>query len=298
MTPSCRGIGGRPEAGPPAYDHGMAPVPAVTLGNGVAMPALGLGTWPLDNLEAEAAVAAAIAAGYRLIDTAENYGNERGVGRAVRASGVARDELFVTTKFDGRWHSVEGVRKAFARSARRLGLERIDLFLIHWPLPARGRYVDAWRGLVRLLEDGDVRAIGVSNFKPAHLERLLDATGVAPHVNQVQLNPWIARAAERRFHAGHGIVTESWAPIGKGGDLLAQPAVVRAARRHGKTPAQVVLRWHVQLGLVAIPKTAHPRRLVENLAVFDFALGAEEMDEITALDRGGEGVIDSDVFGH
>jgi 2,5-diketo-D-gluconate reductase A len=272
--------------------------PTVTLANGVAMPALGLGTWPLDNLEAEATVAAAIAAGYRLIDTAENYGNERGVGRAVRASGVGRDELFVTSKFDGRWHSVEGVRKAFARSARRLGLERIDLFLIHWPLPARGRYVDAWRGLIRLLEDGDVRAIGVSNFKPAHLERLLAATGVAPHVNQIQLNPWIVRAAERRFHAEHGIVTESWAPLGKGGDLLAEPAVVRAARRHGRTPAQVVLRWHLQLGLVAIPKTAHPRRLVENLAVFDFALDADEMAEITALDRGGVGVIDSDVFGH
>jgi 2,5-diketo-D-gluconate reductase A len=272
--------------------------PTVTLAHGVAMPALGLGTWPLDNLEAEATVAAAIAAGYRLIDTAENYGNERGVGRAVRASGVGRDELFVTSKFDGRWHSVEGVRKAFARSARRLGLERIDLFLIHWPLPARGRYVEAWRGLIRLLEDGDVRAIGVSNFKPAHLERLLAATGVAPHVNQIQLNPWIVRAAERRFHAAHGIVTESWAPIGKGGDLLAEPAVVRAARRHGRTPAQVVLRWHLQLGLVAIPKTAHPRRLVENLAVFDFALDADEMAEITALDRGGVGVIDSDVFGH
>jgi 2,5-diketo-D-gluconate reductase A len=272
--------------------------PTVTLAHGVAMPALGLGTWPLDNLEAEATVAAAIAAGYRLIDTAENYGNERGVGRAVRASGVGRDELFVTSKFDGRWHSVEGVRKAFARSARRLGLERIDLFLIHWPLPARGRYVEAWRGLIRLLEDGDVRAIGVSNFKPAHLERLLAATGVAPHVNQIQLNPWIVRAAERRFHAAHGIVTESWAPIGKGGDLLAEPAVVRAARRHGRTPAQVVLRWHLQLGLVAIPKTAHPRRLVENLDVFDFALDADEMAEISALDRGGEGVVDSDVFGH
>ena len=276
----------------------MAPAPTVTLGNGVAMPALGLGTWPLGDREAEATVAAAIAAGYRLIDTAENYGNERGVGRAVRASGVGRDELFVTSKFDGRWHSVEGVRKAFARSARRLGLERIDLFLIHWPLPARGRYVEAWRGLIRLLEDGDVRAIGVSNFKPAHLERLLEATGVAPHVNQIQLNPWIVRAAERRFHAAHGIVTESWAPIGKGGDLLAEPAVVRAARRHGRTPAQVVLRWHLQLGLVAIPKTAHPRRLVENLDVFDFALDADEMAEITALDRGGEGVVDSDVFGH
>ena len=276
----------------------MAPAPTVTLGNGVAMPALGLGTWPLGDREAEATVAAAIAAGYRLIDTAENYGNERGVGRAVRASGVGRDELFVTTKFDGRWHSEDGVRKAFARSARRLGLERIDLFLIHWPLPARGRYVEAWRGLIRLLEDGDVRAIGVSNFKPAHLERLLAATGVAPHVNQIQLNPWIVRAAERRFDAGHGIVTESWAPIGKGGDLLAEPAVVRAARRHGKTPAQVVLRWHLQLGLVAIPKTANPRRLVENLDVFDFALDADEMAEITALDRGGVGVIDSDVFGH
>jgi 2,5-diketo-D-gluconate reductase A len=273
-------------------------VPTITLANGVGMPALGLGTSPMGDEETEATVTGALRTGYRLVDTAENYGNERGVGRGIRASGVDRDEVFVTTKFNERWHGFEEAQQAFANSAERLGLDRIDLLLIHWPVPRKDRYVDAWRGLVKLLEDGKVRAIGVSNFKPAHIDRLLDETGVAPHVNQVQLDPRIGRADQRSYHAAHGIVTESWSPIGQGGGLLADPTIAGVARRRSKTPAQVVLRWHVQLGLIPIPKTSKPHRLAENIDVFDFELSSEEMDEITALDRHGEGAVDSDRFGH
>jgi 2,5-diketo-D-gluconate reductase A len=272
--------------------------PTITLANGVAMPALGLGTSPMDDQQTEPAVAAAIEAGYRLFDTAENYRNEVGVGRGIRASGIDRDEVFVTTKFNGNWHGYEEAQQAFANSAERLGLERVDLLLIHWPLPAQDRYVDAWRGMIKLLEDGKVRAIGTSNFKPAHIDRLLEATGVAPHVNQVQLDPRIPRANERAYHADHGIVTESWAPLGRGQGLLDAPALANIARHHSRTPAQIVLRWHVQLGLVPIPKTANRQRLVENKDVFGFELSATEMDEISALDRHGEGAVDSDVTGH
>ena len=276
----------------------MTGVPTLTLANGVDMPALGLGTSPMNDEETEATVAAAIRAGYRLIDTAENYGNERGVGRGIRASGVDRGDVFVTTKFNERWHGFEEAQKAFANSAERLGLDRIDLLLIHWPVPKKDRYVDAWRGLVELLEDGKVRAVGVSNFKPAHIDRLLEATGVAPHVNQVQLDPRIGRADQRSYHQAHGIGTESWSPIGAGGDLLADATIGDVARAHGKTPAQIVLRWHIQLGLVPIPKTSKPERLAENIDVFDFELSSAEMGRIGALDRHGEGAVDSDRFGH
>jgi 2,5-diketo-D-gluconate reductase A len=206
--------------------------------------------------------------------------------------------VFVTTKFNGQWHGFAEAQQAFANSARRLGLESIDLLLIHWPLPGQGKYVEAWKGLIKLLEEGKVRAIGVSNFKPSHLDRIIEATGVAPHVNQVQLHPRIAKPAERAYHAAHGIVTESWSPIGRGQDLLAEPAVTEAALKHSRTPAQVVLRWHVQLGLIPIPKSADPRRMAENLAVFDFALTEAEMARISALDRKGEGAADSDRVGH
>jgi 2,5-diketo-D-gluconate reductase A len=272
--------------------------PTVTLANGTAMPALGLGTFPMDDDEAETTVAAAIRAGYRLVDTAENYRNERGVGRGIRASGVDRDEIFLTTKFNRRWHGYEEAQQAAANSAERLGLERIDLLLIHWPNPDQDRYVDAWRGMVRLLEDGMVRAIGVSNFKPSHLDRLLDATGVAPHVDQIELNPHVARLDERGYHTAHGILTESWWPIGQGGSLLEARVLGDVAVAHGKTPAQVVLRWHVQLGLVPIPKSSRPERLAQNIDVFDFELSNEELDMIAALDGKGDQPTDSDRFGH
>jgi 2,5-diketo-D-gluconate reductase A len=276
----------------------MTTIPSVTLANGVAIPALGFGTSPMDEAEAESAVAAALRAGYRLIDTAENYRNESGVGRAIRSSGVDRNEIFVTTKLNKNWHGEAEAHHAFSNSAERLGLERIGLLLIHWPNPQQDRYVDAWRGLIQLLDEGKVRAIGVSNFKPAHLARLLDETGVAPHVNQIQLDPRHSRPDERRYDAAHGIVTESWSPIGAGNDLLAEPTIVELARRCSKTPAQVVLRWHVRLGLVPIPKTSQPSRMAENIDVFDFDLDEDDMREVAELDGRGEDVVDSDRFGH
>lgn len=276
----------------------MNEIPTITLASGVAMPALGLGTSPMGDRQAEEIVSAALRGGYRLIDTAENYRNETGVGRGIRASGVDRDEVFVTTKLNARWHGAAEAQQASANSAERLGLDRIDLFLIHWPNPQKDRYVEAWRGLLRLLEDGKVRAIGVSNFKPPHLDRLLDETGVAPHVNQIELDPTHSRPVQRAYHAAHGIVTESWSPIGAGGDLLRDPTIVELARRRSKTPAQIVLRWHVQLGVIPIPKTSKPERLDENKDVFDFELDRTDMDELAALDRGDEGVVDADRFGH
>jgi 2,5-diketo-D-gluconate reductase A len=276
----------------------MTDIPNVTLANGIEMPALGLGTSPMGDGQAEATVTAALHAGYRLIDTAENYRNEAGVGRGIRASGVDRDEVFVTTKFNERWHGEAEAQQAFANSAERLGLDRIDLLLIHWPNPRKDRYVEAWRGLLKLLEDGKVRAIGVSNFKPAHLDRLLEETGVAPHVNQIELDPTHSRPEERAYHAAHGIVTESWSPIGAGGGLLADPTIEELARRRSKTPAQIVLRWHVQLGLVPIPKTSKVERLGENKSVFDFELDEADMNKLASLDGGDAGVTDADRFGH
>jgi len=273
-------------------------VPTIPLRTGGAMPRIGLGTSPMTDAEAESAVATAIGLGYRLIDTAFNYNNEAGVGRGIAAGGVDRAELFVTTKLNASWHGVDAVREAWQGSVDRLGLERLDLFLIHWPNPAQDRYVDAWRGLVRLREEGLVHAIGVSNFKPAHLTRLIEETGVVPDVNQIQLNPRVTRDASRAFHEAHGIVTESWSPIGQGRGLLEERVVVDLAARYRRTAAQIVLRWHIELGLVAIPKTSQAARMAENLDVFDFTLVAEDVAALSALDRGEGAAVDSDVFGH
>ncbi len=273
----------------------MPSLPAIDLSNGVPMPTIGFGTWPITDREAAGMVQAAIEAGYRLIDTAEMYRNEEGVGRGIRASGVDRSEIFVTTKLTERWHGFDEAQQAFENSARRLGMDYIDLFLIHWPNPGMNRYVDAWRGMIELLGQGRARSIGVSNFKPAHLQRLLDETGVAPHVNQIELNPWVPRVVEREFHAAHGIVTESLAPIGKGGGLLRDPSITGIATERGRTPAQVAIRWHIQLGLVPIPKTSQRRRLAENLDVFDFTLTEDEMNRLSSIDSGRG--VDSDSFG-
>lgn len=272
--------------------------PTVTLSNGTALPRLGLGTSPMNDDDSERAVVQALEAGYRLIDTAENYRNEVGVGRGLKASGVPRDEVFVTSKFNKRWHSVEGARTAFEASAEKLGLDYLDLLLIHWPNPDQDQYVDAWRGLIELREAGLVRAIGTSNFKPFHLQRLIDETGVAPEVNQIQLSPVWTKEAERAFHAEHGIVTEAWSPLGKGTDLLDHPTVVAAATAHDKTPGQVLLRWEVQQDVVPIPKSSNRERLEQNLAVFDFELTAEEIAALTALNGTGKAQADSDQFGH
>jgi 2,5-diketo-D-gluconate reductase A len=267
--------------------------------HGATIPRLGLGTWPMDDRQVERAVASALESGYRLVDTAENYGNERGVGRGVKASGVPRSEVFLTTKFNRRWHGADLVPQAFERSAEALGVDYIDLMLIHWPNPAHNRYVEAWQGLIGLREQGLVRAIGTSNFKPAHLERLIAETQVAPDVNQIELNPYVARVPTRSWHERHGIVTESWAPVGGSSNAVLNHAVItRVASHHGRTPAQVVLRWHVQSGLVAIPKSSHPERIRENFQVFDFELTGEEMAQIDALDEGEAAATDSDAFGH
>ena len=253
----------------------------------------------MDDAESERVVNAAIQVGYRLVDTAENYGNERGVGRGLRASGVPREELFVTTKLNKRWHGTDLVAEACERSAERLGVDYLDLLLIHWPNPQQDQYVQAWQGLIRLLEDGRLRAIGTSNFKPAHLERIIAETGVVPDVNQIQLSPTLTRTASREFHTQHGIITESWSPIGGTGTAaLNDPVITELARQYGKSPAQIVLRWHLELGLVAIPKSSKPDRLRQNLDVFDFTLSPANVAAISALDRGESGAADSDTFGH
>ena len=276
----------------------MSLAPTIPLPYGVAMPQLGLGTWPMSAAEAERAVPTAIEAGYRLVDTAHAYGNEDGVGRGLRASGLPREDLFVTTKLNAEWHGVREVREAFADSTRKLGVDYLDLFLIHWPNPAQDRYVDAWRGLCRLLDEELVRAIGVSNFKPAHLDRLLESTGVAPAVNQIELNPYVPRPETRAYHERHGIVTQSYSPLDRGGELLGEPVVVAAAERLGRTPAQVVLRWHVQQGLALAVKSSDPQRQAQNLDVFGFELTGQELEGLAALDRGETAATDSDTFGH
>lgn len=273
-------------------------VPTLALANGARIPQVGLGTWPMSDAEAERAVAEAIGVGYRLVDTAYKYGNETGVGRGLRASGVPREELFVTSKLNGEWHGREKVREAFRDSVAKLGVDYLDLYLIHWPMPWQDRYVDAYLGLTDLLREGLVRAIGLSNFKPAHIDRIRAATDVTPDVNQIQLDPTLTREAARAYHREHGIVTQSWGPIGHGRDLLSEPVVTEIAERYGRTPAQVVLRWHVELGLVPIPKTSSPERMKTNLDIFDFSLAPADVAALSALDRGEEAATDSDSVGH
>ena len=261
----------------------MISIPAHTLNDGTALPALGLGTWPMDDAEAEQAVRGALELGYRLVDTAVNYRNETGVGLGVSRSGVPREEIVVTTKLPGRHHGYEETLASFEESRRRLGLDYVDLYLIHWPLPRVDRYVDSWKAMIRLREDGLVRSIGVSNFTARHIERLEQETGVLPSVNQIELHPLFPQEELRRFHREKGIVVESWSPLGRGSGLLADPAVADAARAHGVTPAQAVLRWHTQLGAVPIPKSSDPGRQRANLDIFGF-----ELDEaqLTAMSGG------------
>ncbi|MGA5901085.1 aldo/keto reductase [Streptomyces venetus] len=255
----------------------MISIPTHTLNDGTTIPALGLGTWPLDDDRAEQAVRSALETGYRLVDTATNYRNERGVGRGVATGGVPREEIVVTTKLPGRHHGYEETLASFEESRARLGLEYVDLYLIHWPLPRVDRFVDSWKAMIKLREDGLVRSIGVSNFTPSHIERLEKETGVLPSVNQIELHPFLPQDELRAFHAAKGIRTESWSPLGRGTPLLGDPAVARVAEAHGVTPGQVVLRWHTQLGAVPIPKSASPDRQRANLDVFGFELAADEM---------------------
>lgn len=275
----------------------LSPAPCLTLSNGVAMPQLGLGTWPMNDAEAATVVASALAMGYRLIDTAENYANERGVGEGIRRSGLARREIFVTTKFNRQWHSVEGARAACEASLERLGLDTIDLLLVHWPNPDQDRYLEAFQGLVRLRDAGLVRAIGTSNFKAAHLQRLFDA-GLVPQVNQIQLDPYHRRDDLVAIHRERGIVTETWSPLGRGGRMLADPAVMAIAGRIGRAPGQVLLRWQIQQGFIPVPRSTHPERLAQNLDVFNFTLTDADMAALDGLDRPDPTMLDADVFGH
>jgi len=273
-------------------------IPSFPVGDGVSIPQIGLGTWPLDDAEVEQAVVAAAGIGYRHIDTAVKYGNETGVGRGLARSGVPREEWFVTTKLDGVYQGEDRAVSGLDDSLQRLGLDYIDLLLIHWPLPQRDQFVSTWETFIRLREAGKARAIGVSNFKPAHIDRLIAETGVVPAVNQIQLSPAIPRHEQRAYDAEHGIVTESWSPIGGTGDLLAEPVLGRLADKHGRTPGQIVLRWHVQNGLVAIPKSRNPERMAENIAVFDFELDSDDLDALGTLDEGPDAGVDSDRTGH
>ncbi|MFF4085836.1 aldo/keto reductase [Streptomyces nigra] len=260
-------------------------VPPIILNNGVEMPQLGFGVWQVPDDEAERAVATALEAGYRSIDTAAIYGNETGTGKAVAASGVPREDVFVTTKVWNSDHGYDSTLRAFDTSVKKLGLEYVDLYLIHWPTPARRTYVDTYKALEKLLADGRVRAIGVSNFLPEHLERLIEETSVVPAVNQIELHPHLQQHASRDFHAAHGIATEAWSPLGSGKGLLEVPAIVAIAQKHGRTPAQVVLRWHLQIGNVVIPKSVTPSRIKENIDVFDFSLDDEDLAAISALNE-------------
>ncbi|MEU3027236.1 aldo/keto reductase [Streptomyces incarnatus] len=260
-------------------------VPPIILNNGVEMPQVGFGVWQVPDDEAEQAVGTALEAGYRSIDTAAAYGNEEGTGRAIAASGLPREEIFVTTKL---WNSDQGydaTLRAFDTSLGKLGLDHLDLYLIHWPLPARDTYVDTYKALEKLYADGRVRAIGVSNFLPEHLRRLAEETSVVPAVNQIELHPHLQQHAAREYHAEQGIRTEAWSPLGQGKGLLEVPAIVAIAQKHNRTPAQVVLRWHVQQGTIVIPKSVTPSRIKENIEVFDFSLDAEDLAAIGALNE-------------
>lgn len=287
-------------ARPDAIPTAPAPhAPTRKLLHGAEIPVLGLGTAPVLGEAVVRQVADAVAAGYRLIDTAENYENEAGVGEGLRASGVDRSEIFLTSKFNRRWHSVDGVRQACEASLERLGTDYLDLFLVHWPNPDQDTYVDAVRGLEALREEGLVHAIGVSNFKPGHLKRVVDETGILLDVNQVQLSPYTPRADVRAMNDVYGTATESWSPIGASStELRNDEVLVRIGHRYDKSPTQVILRWHVQLGLVPIPKSTSPVHLAENMAVFDFELSDEDLAAIAGLDRGDAGLTDSDSFGH
>jgi 2,5-diketo-D-gluconate reductase A len=268
-------------------------IPTIDLPGGTTIPQFGLGVFQVPPKETYENVATAIEIGYRHLDTAKIYGNEAQVGQAVRASGIPREDFFLTTKLwnDEHTDAVGGLKA----SLQRLETDYVDLYLIHWPAPAQDRYVEAWRGLIEASEQGLAREIGVSNFQAPHLRRIIDETGVVPAVNQIELHPLLTQAGLRREHADRGIVTEAWSPLAKG-KALTEPAVEEIAAEHNRTPAQVVLRWHVQLGNVVFPKSLTPSRLEENIDIWDFELSPEELDRIESLDRGERTGPDPDAF--
>lgn len=264
--------------------HERPPVPDVVLNNGITMPQVGFGVFQIPPGDTQEAVERALEVGYRHIDTAAAYGNEHEVGLALTASGLGRDEVFVTTKLRNDDQGHGATLEAFDTSLERLGLEMVDLYLIHWPAPARGLYTETWRAFEQLARQGRSRAIGVSNFQVTHLERLLDEFGTVPAVNQIELHPYLQQEVLRTFHQAHGIVTEAWSPLAKA-EVLDDPVVATIAERHERTPAQVVLRWHLELGNTVIPKSVTPERIVANLDLFDFQLTNVDIDAIATLDR-------------
>ena len=262
----------------------MTSVPTITLNDGVEIPQLGFGVFQIPPEDTKKATLEALEVGYRHIDTAEMYGNEKGVGEAIVESGIPRDEIFVTSKLNNTFHAREDALRAFDATMDALGFETLDLFLIHWPMPAVGDFVDTWKAMEEMKATGRVRSIGVSNFQPAHLQRLFDETSTIPSVNQIEVHPYLTNDDVRAFNRDHGIATEAWSPIAQG-DVLTDPVVTEIAERLDRSPAQVTLRWHIQRGDIVFPKSVTRSRIEENLALFDFELSEADIESITALNR-------------
>ena len=273
----------------------MNEVPTITLNNGITIPQLGFGVFQIAPEGTRAATLDALEVGYRHIDTAEMYGNEMGVGEAVAASGLDRSEVFVTSKLNNGFHARDAALRAFDGTLEALGFDYIDMFLIHWPLPTIGDFVETWKAMQEMYETGRVKAIGVSNFQAAHLQRLFDETDIVPAVNQIEVHPYLAQDALRAFDTAHGIATEAWSPIAQG-KVLGDEVIVSIAEKVGKSPAQVTLRWHIQRGDIVFPKSVTRSRVEENFAIFDFELSDDDMQSITELDRNERTGPDPDVF--
>ncbi|WP_240230108.1 aldo/keto reductase [Devosia lacusdianchii] len=263
----------------------MADIPAITLNDGKTIPQLGFGVWQVPNGAVTEAVQTAIKAGYRSIDTAQGYGNEAGVGKAIAESGVPREELFITSKLRTRDQGYDSTLKSLMGTLDRMGLDYLDLFLIHWPVPAHDRYSDTWKAFVQLQRDGRIRSIGVSNFLPEYLDRIIGDTGVTPAINQIEVHPEFQQLDVRAFHDQHDIAIESYSPLGSGSGILDNAVIGGIAKKHGKSPAQAILRWHLQQGLIVIPKSVHAERIKANIDVFDFELDEDDMAAIGKLDR-------------
>ena len=262
-------------------------IPNLTLNNGVDIPQVGLGVWKAaEGGEVESAVQFALEIGYRLIDTAAIYGNEKGVGIAMKNSGVPREEIFLTTKLWNAHHEYDAALRAFDESLQKLDTDYVDLYLIHWPLPMEGKFTQAWKALEKIYSEGRARSIGVSNFKPAHLDTLLAQSEVVPAVNQIELHPMITQREIRDYCTARNIIIESYSPIMRGGEILENEVISNLAQQYGKTPAQIVLRWHVQHGFVVIPKSVNQKRLQENIDLFDFELSNDDMQQIDGMDNG------------
>ena len=275
-------------------------VPTITLNDQTTIPQFGVGVWQVPAEDTERVVSDALEIGYRHVDTAQMYANEAGVGAALKSSGLSREDVYVTTKLNNGNHLPEDARRSLRESLDRLGLDRVDLFLIHWPLPTQydGDYTATWQALIDLQAEGLTTSIGVSNFQPAHLDTIVSATGVVPAVNQIEVHPYFTNDAAREASLRHGAQVEGWSPLGQGGGELEDPVVAALAEKYGKTPAQVILRWHLDRGDIVFPKSVRRERLAENFDVFDFALGADEVATLTALDKGESGRTgpDPDTF--